>query len=269
MSSGADQAVVQQAREVAIKIAFEAGELLRERVKGQRVIDHKGEVDLVTDADKESEALISSAIRDAFPDHRLTGEEGATGAIESQYRWLIDPIDGTTNFAHGYPHFAVSICLEYRGTPVVGVVYDPSRDEMFVGVDKQGATLNGEPIKVSTVDTLIQSLGATGFNYDISARQEQNALWSVFNDRVQGLRRDGAAALNMVWVACGRLDLFFEGPVNGWDVGAGVVIAHEAGGRVSKLSGDDYDLDVNEILCTNGRLHDDVLALIRETRQKM
>lgn len=265
MASGADQEILARARELAVRTAHEAGALLRDRVKTERVISHKGVVDLVTDADEESERLVAGALREAFPEFRLSGEEGATGALESDYGWLIDPIDGTTNFAHGYPHFAVSICLEYRGTPVVGVVYDPMRDEMFVGVEGQGATLNDDPIQVSTVDTLIHALAATGFSYDIDARQQATALWNVFNGRLQGLRRDGAAALNMVWVAAGRLDAFWESPVNGWDVGAGAVIAREAGGVVTSLTGDAYDLSGTEVTCTNAALHEQVVALIRET----
>src|SRR5699024_4364383 len=135
--------------------------------------------------------------------------------------------------------------------PVVGVVYDPSRDEMFVGIEGQGALLNDRSIQVSSVDEMIHSIAATGFNYDINARQEQNALWQVFNDRVQGLRRDGAAALDMVWTACGRLDFFFENPVNGWDVGAGAIIAREAGAVVTTLGGQSYDTSCNEVLCSN------------------
>lgn len=269
MASGADLGILQEASELAVRTAYEAGALLRERVKTQRRVTHKGTVDLVTDADEESERLISAALGKAFPDFRLSGEEGATGATGGDYGWLVDPIDGTTNFAHGYPHFAVSICLEYRHTPVVGVVYDPMRDEMFVGVEGQGATLNERPIQASAVDELIQALGATGFNYDIGARREQNALWGVFNDRVQGLRRDGAAALDMVWTACGRLDFFFENPVNGWDVGAGAVIAREAGAIVTSLAGDPYVTSLREVLCTNAQLHGSVVALIRETRDSM
>lgn len=265
MASGADQDIVRQARDVAQRTAYEAGALLRERVKTERVINHKGTVDLVTDADEESERLIAGALKAAFPEFRLAGEEGATGAAESEYGWLIDPIDGTTNFAHGYPHFAVSICLDFRGTPVVGVVYDPMRDEMFVGAEDLGATLNGVPIRVSAVDTLIHALGATGFNYDIEARHEGSALWEVFNGRMQGLRRDGAAALDMVWVACGRLDAYWESPVNGWDVGAGVVITREAGGMVTSLTGGEYILSEREVTCTNGVLHEQVISLIRET----
>jgi myo-inositol-1(or 4)-monophosphatase len=265
MASGADRELVRRARDVAQRAAYEAGALLRERVKTERVINHKGTVDLVTDADEESERLIAGVLKAAFPGFRLAGEEGATGAAESDYGWLIDPIDGTTNFAHGYPHFAVSICLDFRGTPVMGVVYDPMRDEMFVGAEGLGATLNGEPIHVSTVDTLILALGATGFNYDIDARQDATALWNVFNGRMQGLRRDGAAALDMVWVAVGRLDAFWESPVNGWDVGAGVVIAREAGGRVASLTGGEYVLSEREVICTNAVLHDQVVSLIRET----
>src|SRR5690606_38213994 len=159
----------------------------------------------------------------------------------------------------------ISICLEYRGEPVVGVVYDPMRDELFSAVEGQGATLNGEPIRVSTTDSLLGALAATGFNYDLEGRAEGTALWTVFNNAVQGLRRDGAAALNMVWVACGRLDAYFERPVNAWDVGAGVVIAREAGATVSALDGGPYRLYEREVCCTNGVLHEQVVQLISKT----
>lgn len=265
MTSGADADVLFRAREVAERTARMAGVFIKDQLAVERVINHKGTVDLVTDADEASERMISEALLAAFPDFRLDGEEGATGARESDYGWIVDPIDGTTNYAHGYPHFAVSICLEYLGEPVVGVVYDPMRDEMFSGVEGQGAMLNGAPIRVSTVDSLLHALAATGFSYDIEAREESTALWNVFNNAAQGLRRDGSAALNMVWVAAGRLDAFFERPVNAWDVGAGVVIAREAGAMVSALSGEDYRLDLNEALCTNGPLHVEVVSLIRDT----
>ena len=264
-SDAVDPDVLRKARGLAQRTAYEAGALLRERVKTERVVTHKGAVDLVTDADEESERLVSSALIDAFPDFRLTGEEGATGASDSDYGWLIDPIDGTTNFAHGYPHFAVSICLEFRGTPVVGVVYDPMRDEMFAGSEGQGATLNGMPIRVSKTETLISALGATGFSYDVAAREEGAALWATFNDRLQGLRRDGAAALNMVWVAAGRLDAYWERPTNAWDVGAGVVIARESGATVTSLEGNPYRLHETEVACTNGLIHEQVVVLVRET----
>lgn len=265
VATEANPEILLQAGELAQKLAYEAGALLREKVATERRITHKGTVDLVTDADEAAENLIVEAIRVAFPEHRLTGEEGSTGAAESDYGWVVDPLDGTTNFAHGYPHFAVSIGLEFRDEPVVGAVYDPMRDEMFFAIKGQGATLNGEAISVSTVPELMQAMIATGFSYDISERGPAYRLWEAFNDQTQAVRRDGAAALDMTWVACGRLEAFFEKPVNNWDVGAGVVIAREAGATVTSLDGSPYVLAEREVCCTNGVLHDQVVQLITKT----
>ncbi len=263
-------AIVRAARDVATDLAMRAGALLRDTLDEPRDIARKGAVDLVTDADKASEALISTGIRAAFPDHRLIGEEGARGAIErdgeaSPFGWLIDPLDGTTNYAHRYPHFAVSIALEHRGRPVMGVVYDPMRDELFVGVDGGGATLNGQPIHVSETKELIASLVASGFPYDLTMRTESNALWQAFNGRVQGVRRDGAAALNLCYVAAGRLDGYWERPVQPWDMGAGVVIVREAGGTISSLEHNDHDVYGLEAVASNGRMQGAMRALIAET----
>ncbi len=258
------------ARDLAVELAREAGALLRGHVARVREIDHKGTIDLVTEADRASEALIAGRIREAFPRHRLIGEEGARGvpAVEGEampYGWVIDPLDGTTNFAHGYPHFAVSIALEYEGEPILGVVYDPMRDELFVAEQGQGATLNGEPIRVSTSRELIGSLLATGFPYDLSRRGPSNALWDAFNCRCQGVRRDGAAALNLCYVAAGRLDGFWEQPLQAWDVGAGAILVREAGGTVTALEGGRFDLYDHQVLATNGHLHAPMLEIISAT----
>ena len=257
--------ILRRAGEVAQELAYEAGALLREAVKVERRVEYKGTVDLVTDADKASEELVANGLREAFPDHRLSGEEGATGATESDYGWLIDPLDGTTNFAHGYAHFAVSIAMEYRGEPVVGAIYDPLKDEMFFGAKGQGATLNGLPIRVSLVTELIQALLATGFSYDINERAHAFRLFEAFSNASQGVRRDGSASLDIAWVAAGRLDAYFERPVNAWDIGAGVVIAREAGATVTALDGGPYRLHEREVCCTNGVLHEQVVQLISKT----
>lgn len=209
--------------------------------------------------------MISAGIMSQFPDHRLTAEEGAIGSDESPYRWLIDPIDGTTNFAHGQPHWAVSICLEYLGTPIMGVVYDVPKREMFTAIVGQGAYLNQSPIRVTTTENLKQSIGATGFSYDISERANSFRLWETFSQNSRAMRRFGAAALDMVWVACGRLDFYFERPINNWDVSAGVIICREAGATVSKTNGTAYEIEDREICATNGHLHQQVVSLIRET----
>jgi myo-inositol-1(or 4)-monophosphatase len=257
--------ILERAGELAKRLAYEAGALAREAASTERRISYKGATDLVTDADEASEKLIVQGIHAEFPDHRLTGEEGATGAPESDYGWFIDPIDGTTNFAHGYAHWSVSIMMEFRGEPVVGAVYDPMKDEMFFAVKGQGAFLNDDPMQVTAETDLIRALVATGFSYNISERAHTFALWEAFSNASQGIRRGGSAALDTVWVAAGRLDAYFERPVNTWDVGAGVIIAREAGATVTALDGGPYDLYGLEVCCTNGPLHEQVVQLITKT----
>lgn len=264
-ASGPDVALLKRAQDVAVLLAEEAGEIQREAQRSGNKIHYKGSIDLVTDADIASEQLISAGILGEFPDHRLTGEEGAVGSAEHGYRWLIDPIDGTTNFAHGQPHWAVSICLEYEGNPVMGVVYDVAKREMFTAIIGEGAFLNGEQIRVSSADELIQAMGATGFSYDIAERENSFRLWETFSQNARAMRRNGAAALDMVWVACGRLDFYFERPINNWDVSAGVIICREAGATVSRLTNEMYEIEDREVLATNGHLHDQVVACIHET----
>lgn len=264
----ADARILTEARSVALSLAREAGALLRQRVGGLRDVAHKGTIDIVTDADLASERLIVAGLREAFPGFRLIGEEGARStspeAPESDYGWVVDPLDGTTNFAHAYPHFAVSIGLEFRGRPVVGVVYDPMRDETFVAVEAEGATLNDAPLAVSGGDTLITSLLATGFPYDLSRREESSALWIAFNNQTQGVRRDGSAALNLAYVAAGRLDGFYERPLNAWDIGAGAIIVREAGGLVTAMDGGPFDVYQGEVLAATPELHEPMLAVIRD-----
>jgi myo-inositol-1(or 4)-monophosphatase len=254
-----------QARALAVSAALEAGELLRERLGNVR-IDFKSTVDLVTDADRASEALIASQISEVFPDHALVGEEGARGPSgeidRTGYSWVIDPLDGTTNYAHGYPHFAVSIALELADETILGVVYDPMREELFLAERGNGATLNGVQIKVTTTDQLIRSLLATGFSYDLNARAENMAMWNAFLNICQGTRRDGSAALNLAYVAAGRLEGFWERPLNAWDMAAGALIVSEAGGKVSNFRGEQFDPFDREVVATNGAIHEDILAVI-------
>lgn len=253
-----NQQIRDRALEVAIGLAREAGAILRDRLNDDRDVVLKGVVDLVTDVDKASEALLHAGLREAFPDFRLIGEEGSVGAdvsvAEQPWGWVFDPLDGTTNYAHRYPHFAVSLCLEYNGDPVVGVVYDPMRDELFAASKGQGATLNGRPIQVTSTTELRNALLATGFSYNMADRDLQYAMWAEMNHLARGVRRDGAAALNMVWVAAGRLDGFWERPVQAWDMGAGVVIVREAGGSVSRLEDDGFDLYSPQALAANESL---------------
>ncbi|MFL5762086.1 MAG: inositol monophosphatase family protein [Thermomicrobiales bacterium] len=253
------------ARDLAVSAAREAGALLRDRL-GDVIVDYKCTVDLVTDADRASELLIATRIREEFPDHGLIGEEGTrgpTGDIDrSGYAWIIDPLDGTTNYAHGYPHFAVSIALAWQHETLLGVVYDPMRDELFVAGREQGALLNGAPITVTATNQLIRSLLATGFSYDLTARAENIAMWNGFLNICQGTRRDGAAALNLTYVAAGRLDGFWERPLNAWDIAAGALIVAEAGGRVTNFRGGAFDSFDREVVASNGAVHDDMLDVI-------
>jgi myo-inositol-1(or 4)-monophosphatase len=260
-----DQELLDRAMTVALNLAHEAGALLREKLNLPRSVTHKGQVDLVTDADQASEVILASGLREAFPDHRLIGEEGSRGSVDSPYGWVIDPLDGTTNYAHRYPHFAVSIGLEFRGEPVLGVVYDPMREEVFQAIRGRGALLNDKPIAVSTIDTLIDALLATGFSYQIEERRNSYVLWNVINNTAQGVRRDGSAALNMCYVAAGRLEGFYELPVNAWDIGAGAVIVREAGGIVTNYNGSAFGLYDRQVVATNGHIQDQLIAGIRET----
>ncbi len=267
-----DGVVPAAAREVAIEVARDAGAVLRERLGRKRDVQFKGSIDLVTDADRAAETLIAGRLREAFPDHRLLGEEGARGSAEAEgqvgeaspYGWVIDPLDGTTNYAHGYPHFAVSIALARAGTLLLGVVYDPMRDELFVAERGRGASLNGIPLQVTGTDELIGSLLATGFPYDQTVRAEAAAIWNAFLYLTQGVRRDGSAALNLCYVAAGRLDGFYERPLQPWDMGAGALMVEEAGGRVSGFDGGLFDPYGHEAIASNGVLHETIMGVIHQ-----
>jgi myo-inositol-1(or 4)-monophosphatase len=250
---------------VALKIAREAGVMIRNRLFDERAVTMKGSVDLVTDADHASEEILAGGLRDAFPEHRLIGEEGSRGSESSRFGWVIDPLDGTTNYAHRYPHFAVSIALEFDGEVILGVVYDPMRDELFHARIGQGAFINDTPIHVSETNQLIGALLASGFSYIIEERTHSFALWKEINNTAQGVRRDGAAALDMCYVAAGRLDGYFEKPVNAWDIGAGAIILLEAGGKLTSLEGGPFRLYDREVTATNGKIHDELVSVIRKT----
>ncbi len=251
------------ARERAVETALAAGAILRERLSLDRTIDFKGAIDLVTDVDRASEELIAAAITGLFPDHRFVGEEssflsGDTPDNSDRYSWLVDPLDGTTNYAHRYPHFAVSIALEHAGQIILGVVYDPMRDELFVAERGGGATLNGAPIAVSKTDSLERSLLGTGFAYSEEERGENARVWNGFLGIAQGVRRDGSAALNLCYVAAGRLDGFWERPLNAWDLAAGSLLVEEAGGVVTGYDGTPFGPYRREIVCSNGHIHQEL-----------
>jgi myo-inositol-1(or 4)-monophosphatase len=247
----------------AAQLARDAGAILRDRFGQPHEVRFKGAIDMVTEADQAAEALIASRIREAYADHLLLAEEGSQGAaVESTHRWVVDPLDGTTNFAHGLPTFAVSIALEEAGQPIVGVVYDPMRDELFVSHRGGGATLNGDPIHVSITDRLISSILVTGFSYDFARRAGQAEIWRDFLTRVQAIRQTGSAALNLCYIACGRLDGYWERGISPWDVAAGALMVMEAGGTVTDMSGGPFSSDDREILASNGALHTDLLSVI-------
>jgi myo-inositol-1(or 4)-monophosphatase len=247
----------------AAETARAAGDILRERFGQPHEIRFKGAIDLVTEADQAAEDLIASRLRETCPDHELLCEEGSRGASSpSAFRWVVDPLDGTTNFAHGMPTFAVSIALEESGVPVIGVVYDPMRDELFAAQRGLGATLNGNPIRVSSTPTLISSILATGFSYDFSRRAHQADIWRDFLTQVQAIRQTGSAALNLCYIAAGRLDGYWERGIQPWDVAAGALMVIEAGGMTTDLRGGDFRSDDREILASNGLLHEQLLAVI-------
>jgi len=245
-------------------IAREAGTLLmgyfRQRVK----IEYKGEADLVTVADRKSEACILERIRRQFPTHDVLGEEGARIESGSDYKWYVDPLDGTTNFAHGYPVFCVSLAVEYRGQRVAGVIYDPTRDELFSAEKGSGAQLNGEPIHVSSTAKLVECLVATGFPSHKRHKSPNIYFYHQLTLRTHGVRRAGSAALDLCNVAAGRFDGFWELNLNPWDTAAGVLIVEEAGGRVTDFSGGPFQIASRETLASNGLVHD---ALIGEFQQ--
>lgn len=244
----------------ASAIAREAGALLMFHFRQHVKVEYKGEVDLVTVADRESEALILKRIRALWPEHDVIGEEGARVQSGSDYRWYVDPLDGTTNFAHGYPVFCVSMALEYKGKRIAGAIYDPTRDEMFTAEQGSGAYLNGERIHVSKISGLSESLVATGFP---SHKRHQNPNIFFYHQitlKTHGVRRAGSAALDLCCVACGRFDAFWEFNLNPWDTAAGVLMVEEAGGRVTDFASGPFRIDSRETLASNGLVHQALLA---------
>jgi myo-inositol-1(or 4)-monophosphatase len=254
---------------MAVEAAREAGQMLRENLGRSRKIIYKGKVDLVTNFDNESQEMIFAHLEKNFPDHDFIAEEDLEQERGSAFRWIIDPLDGTTNYAHGFPFFSVSIALEYAGKIVCGVVYDPVRDEIFSGTKEQGAFLNGDRIKVSSTDDLDRSLLATGFPYDLRESSENNiAHFNNFVTRAQAIRRCGSAALDLCYVACGRFDGFWELKLKPWDVAAASLILQEAGGYLSDFENREFSIHSRETLGTNGLIHQQMLDVLGMATKK-
>ena len=254
----------------AVQAAESAGQVLLEHARTGFRIDHKAAINLVTDADRQAEECIVRTILSSYPTHRILAEErGRDGATESPYQWIIDPLDGTTNFAHGFPFYSVSIGLEYHGDCIVGVVLDPTRRELFTAVAGQGAYLNGERLRVSTNESLERSLLVTGFAYDILETTNNNLdHFSRISLRAQGVRRTGSAALDLSYVASGRFDGYWEVKLSPWDMAAGIVIVREAGGLVSGFQKNTFSLYGQELVATNGRIHHQLLDVIHQRSDK-
>ena len=252
----------------AIQTAREAGKILADKFGRALQVSNKGDIDLVTEADIAAERLIVERIRSYHPRHAILTEESgdvvSLGDAGSEYKWVIDPLDGTTNYAHGYPVFCVSIALEHEGRVVLGVVYDPTRDELFAAERGQGATLNGRSLRVSETDELNGALLCTGFPYDVRDRGDFARHFRNFIMRAQSVRRDGAAALDLAYVAAGRFDAFYEEGLRPWDVAAGVLLVEEAGGRVTHYDGSPFRIYTPPIAASNGLIHEAMLEVLRQ-----
>ncbi len=251
---------------LAVDAARAAGDIIRRGMFDVLDIRYKGEINLVTQIDVEAERAVVERLRANTPDHGVLAEEGSVHNNRSPYRWLIDPLDGTTNYAHRFPFFCVSIGLQHGNDPVLGVVLDPVRDELFTAIRGGGAACNGQPLAVSSTASLNKSLLVTGFAYD--PKQDTNVNFRHFEaiSRVaQGVRRTGSAALDLCYVAAGRSDGFWELLLSPWDTAAGQVIVEEAGGRVTDFSGRVFSPDTPEIVASNGKIHDAMLTVLNQT----
>lgn len=254
-------------RTVAVAAAQQAGKLIADAYRTDVRVEYKqgATTNLVTEVDRRSEAAIIEALSKAFPEHQILAEEGGEGSQKpSPYKWIVDPLDGTTNFAHGFPAFCVSIGLEVEGRVVLGVVYDPLRQELFEAEAGKGAFLNGERMSVSRAAALDQALLVTGFAYDQEGRRSNLDHFSRFALRAQGIRRTGSAAIDLCYVASGRIDGFWELKLFPWDVAAGSLIVAEAGGRVSDFAGHPFSIYGHEVLASNGHVHQTMINVLAE-----
>ncbi|MCR4395959.1 MAG: inositol monophosphatase [Candidatus Saccharicenans sp.] len=247
----------------AREAALAAGHYLLEGLSQKKEVDYKGQVDLVTAYDRRSEEIIYERLGRIFPEHSFLAEEAISREKQSDYLWLVDPLDGTTNYAHGLPVFCVSIALLRREEIIIGVVYDPCRQEMFTAVRGQGAYLNDRPVRVSDTPELGRSLLATGFPYDVRTSPDNNlSHFANFAVRAQAIRRLGSAALDLCYVACGRFDGYWELKLKPWDLAAGALMVREAGGRISDLEGRDFTISSLHVVASNGLIHQAMLEII-------
>lgn len=255
---------MQDLRSFAESLARGAGAILREYAGRQLQVSYKGVKDLVTEADRAAEAYLRAAIQERFPDHEILGEEEGLKEAASPYRWILDPVDGTTNYAHGFPYYCVSVGLSLEGELVVGAVYNPCADELFSAHAGGGATLNGRPIHVSEVARLETALLTTGFPYGIIQDRSNLGPFERFLMRSQAVRRAGSAALDLCHVACGRYDGFWEAGLSAWDVAAGAVIVREAGGCMSGYRGETFDPYGKRLVASNNHLHEAMVQVLNE-----
>ena len=245
-------------------LAREAGRVQLDGLGKSHKIDYKGVINIVTEIDKKCESLIVGELQSKYPDYDVIAEEGSGRRCSSSFRWLVDPLDGTVNYAHNFPFFCVSIGLEEDGELVAGVIYDPNRDELFEAEKGCGARLNGQAISVSDHAPLKKTMLATGFAYNVQEGEQLDNLdnFSNFIKTARAVRRPGSAAIDLAWVACGRLDGFWELFLKPWDMAAGVLIIREAGGQVTSFDGSDYDLYSNEILASNRLIHGEMMGVL-------
>jgi len=249
----------------AIETAREAGQVLLEKFDRGISITKKGDINLVTEADLASESLIIEKIKSYYPKHSILAEEAGNVVIigSSAWKWIIDPLDGTTNYAHGYPCFCVTVALEYEGEIVIGVTYDPTRNELFAAERGRGASLNNKPIRVSQTEELSEALVVTGFPYNFKEREDFGRHLTAFLLKARGVRRDGSAAIDLAYVACGRFDGMWEEGLNPWDMAAGVLLVEEAGGRVTGYDDSKFSVYSPPMLADNGLIHSQMLDVLK------
>ena len=268
MAAPATEPTTAQLLATAVEAVVRAGDLQMARFGTALRVDKKGEIDLVTEVDLEVERMFRALIAERFPDHDILAEELGQSRSGSRYRWVFDPLDGTTNYAHGLPIFCSTLALERDGQALVGAVFDPNRRELVPAERGVGAWLNGEPLRVSTTSALSDAVLVTGFPYDVRDRLDDIlGLFTRFLREARAVRRLGSAAIDLCWVAAGRMDGFWEQGLHAWDTAAGALIVTEAGGRVTALDGGSWQPAAGQCLATNGRIHDPMIEVIRAVRR--